>query len=314
MNTLTEALEEYLVTRRALGFKLRHTGRTLPKFVDFIIRENASFITTELALRWAQANPSASCTTQSDRLTMVRQFASWRCAADPRTEIPPSGLLLRRYQRPAPYIYTEDEIARIISCAASLCSPKDLRGLTCATLFGLLKATGMRVGETVALDRDDVDFQTGVISIRHGKLGKSRFIPIHITTLKALQDYSKKRDAILPSVATPAFFVSESGRRMTQWAAQYNFSRVLRTIGLRPKDGRRFGHGPRIHDFRHRFSVSTLIHWYRTGVDVEREMPKLVTYLGHASTEAVYWYLQAVPELLQLATERSRHMQSGGAA
>jgi integrase len=173
----------------------------------------------------------------------------------------------------------------------------------------------MRVGEAVAFDREDVDLQTAVLSIRHGKFGKSRFIPIHTTTLDALQNYSKIRDAIVPASATPAFFVSDCGRRMTQWSAQYNFAKVSRSIGLRSReDGHRFGHGPRLHDLRHHFAVSTLIHWYRSGADVEREMPKLATYLGHASADEVYWYLQAVPELLQLATERSHHIATGGAS
>ncbi len=169
------------------------------------------------------------------------------------------------------------------------------------------------MGETVAMDRNDVDLATGVLSIRHGKFGKSRFIPVHDTTRDFLDSYASMRDAILPTPATPAFFVSERGRRMTQWSAQHNFAKVSRMIGLRPQEeGRGFGHGPRLHDLRHRFAVSTLIHWYRSGVDVEREIPKLATYLGHTHLNEVYWYLQAVPELLQLASERSERIAKGG--
>jgi len=313
MNTLSEVAKEYLTIRRALGFKLLQTGRNLPQFVRFLEHRSASFITTQLALQWAQEESDASPTTQSDRLAMVRRFAVWRSAVDHRTQIPPPGLLPRRYQRPDPYIYSDEEVKRIIDCAASLPSAKGLRALTCSTLFGLLAVSGARVGETVALDRDDMDLCTGVISIRYGKFGKSRFIPVHETTRDVLEGYASMRDAILPTLATSAFFVSERGRRMTQWSAQHNFAKVLRTIGLRPQeDGRRFGHGPRLHDLRHRFAVSTLIRWYRSGVDVEREMPKLATYLGHTHSNEVYWYLQAVPELLQLAMERSEHIAKGG--
>jgi integrase len=313
MNTLADALKEYIAIRRALGFQLRYAASALPKFVSFLEREGTPFITTALALRWAQEKVGTSSTTRADRLAMVRRFAVWRSATDPRTEIPPCGLLPRRYHRPTPHIYSQDEIERIISSAASLPSAKGLRGLTCSTLFGLLAVSGMRVGEAVALDRDDVDLKAGVLSIRLGKFGKSRFIPVHSSARDVLENYSKKRDVLLPALVTPAFFLSDRGRRMTEWSAQDNFVKVSRAIGLRSHaDGHRFGHGPRLHDLRHRFAVCTLVHWYRSGVDVEREIPKLATYLGHSHPDYVYWYLQAIPELLQLATERSERIAKDG--
>jgi integrase/recombinase XerD len=197
----------------------------------------------------------------------------------------------------------------IISCAASLPSENGLRGLTLSTLFGLLAVTGMRVGEAVALDRDDVDLRTGVLAIREGKLGKHRFVPVHATTTETLRHYAASRDTILTQVKVPAFFVSERGRRIAAWSAGDNFVEVSRMIGLRSPaaaDNGGRGRGPRLHDLRHRFAVSTLVNWYRSGADVDREIPKLATYLGHKGPAEVYWYLQAVPELLQLATERSR--------
>jgi integrase/recombinase XerD len=311
---LAKALDDYLALRRALGFKLRVTARELPRFVRFIEREGATFITTGLALRWAQENPQASAVTHSDRLGMVRRFAAWRSSEDPRTEVPPARLLPRRYQRPAPYIYRDEEVASIVSSAASLPSRSGLRGLTFSTLFGLLAVTGMRLGEAVALDRSDVDLDTATLTIREGKLGKSRVVPIHSTTKDILRHYADRRDAILTGGSAPAFFVSERRRPVSASAAEGNFIRVARTVGLRSPaiDGRR-GHGPRLHDLRHRFAVSTLVHWYRAGADVDREIPKLATYLGHNGPAEVYWYLQAVPELLELATERSRRAASGGA-
>ena len=314
MNTLAEAVPEYLAIRRALGFRLRQTSRTLPQFAAFLEHEEAPFITTELALRWAQEDPRASAVTHADRLSMVRCFAVWRSAADPRTETPPVGLLPRRYQRPTPYIYTQEEVEALLAVTALLPSHHGVRGPTCATLFGLLSVTGMRIGETVALDRNDVDLDTGVLCIRHAKLNKPRSIPIATTTRDALADYVRQMDALVPCRATTAFFLGERGSRMTQGAAQDNFIRAARTLGLRPQaDRHRRGRGPRLHDLRHTYAVRTLIHWYRHDVDVEREIPKLATYLGHAHPDNVYWYLQAVPELLQLAMERSARRQQGGA-
>ncbi len=313
MTTLADALADYLALRHSLGFELRQTARDLPRFVRFIEGRGATAITTELALQWAQENPAASSVTHADRLAMVRRFAAWRSAADPRTEIPPARLLPRRYQRPAPYIYSDEEVAKIVSAAADLPSHRGLRGLTFSTVFGLLAVTGMRIGEVVALDRDDVDLQAGVLSVREGKLGKHRFVPIHATTQQALVHYAARRDAILAGVKVPAFFVSERGRRVTAFSAWDNFVRVARQIGLRPPapEDRR-GRGPRQHDLRHRFAVATLIDWYRAGADVDREIPKLATYLGHKGPAEVYWYLQAVPQLLELATERGRGAAQGG--
>jgi integrase len=311
MTGLAEALDEYLALRRALGFKLRHTARELPKFVRFVEREEATYITTQRALRWAQEDPAASSVTHADRLGMVRRFAAWRSAEDPRTEIPAARLLPRRYQRPTPYIYSQAEIESIVQSAAVLPSKGCLRGPTFSTLFGVLAATGMRIGEAVALDREDVDLRTGVLAIREGKLGKSRFIPLHSTTTAVLAGYAKTRDAILPGTNSRAFFMSERGDRISAFSAGANFIKVSRAIGLRPAraDGNR-GRGPRLHDLRHRFAVATLIHWYRSGADVDTEIPKLATYLGHKGPKQVYWYLQAIPALLDLATERAQ--QRGG--
>lgn len=314
MSDLVRALDEYLTLRHALGFKLSHSGRELPRFVKFLDREGASFITTALALRWAQENPDASPVTQSDRLGMVRRFAAWRSSADGRTEIPPHRLLPRRYRRPAPYIYSNADVAKIVSTAATLPCATGLRGLTCSTLFGLLAVTGMRVSEAVALDRGDVDLESGLITIREGKRGKSRMVPIHASTRDALEDYAKRRSSIVPAPTTPAFFLSVRGCRFSTWSAGDNFVAVSCAIGLRrpAADGGR-GRGPRLHDLRHRFAVTTLINWYRLGVDVDREIPKLATYLGHDHPNEVYWYLQAVPELLAIATERSRARATGTA-
>jgi integrase len=181
-----------------------------------------------------------------------------------------------------------------------------LRAHTCAALFGLLAATGLRLGEALALDRNDVDLQAGILAVRRGKFGKSRFVPIHDSTRHALRRYAQQRDLLLPRPTSPAFLLSERGTRLTHCSAQYNFAVVSRIIGLRPPTQRnRHGRGPRLHDLRHRLAARTLLRWYREGRDVERELPKLATYLGHAHVADTYWYIEAVPELLRLATERA---------
>lgn len=306
MTALQKALQDYLALRRGLGTQLSGPEFHLRRFVEFLDREGAEMITTEIALRWATAPGRASPATRAQRLGDVRRFAAWLSATDPRTEVPPQDLLPHRYRRKPPYIYSDEEIERVVREAARLASPSGLRAHTYATLFGLLAATGLRLGEALALDRDDIDLRTAVLAVRRAKFGKSRFVPLHDSTCVALRRYARQRDRRLPHPTTSAFFVADRGSRITTWSAEYTFAVVSRAVGLRaPASGHRHGCGPRLHDMRHRLAVRTLVRWYREGKDVERELPKLATYLGHAHVADTYWYLEAVPELLQLATERA---------
>jgi integrase len=312
MTALSRSLQEYLALRRALGTQLTGPEFHLRRFVEFADRAGAEVITTDLALRWATAPGKASAATWAGRLGDVRRFAAWLSAIDPRTEIPPKDLLPHRYRRKPPYIYSDQEIACILGEAARLSSPSGLRALTYATLFGLLAVAGLRLSEALGLDRDDVDLEGGVLAVRHAKFHKSRFVPLHDSTCVALRRYARERNRLLPHPTTPAFFVAERGTRVTSFSAQYTFAVVSRAVGLRPPtEANRHGRGPRLHDMRHRLAVRTLVRWYREGKDVERELPKLTTYLGHAHVADTYWYLEAVPELLQLASERAARPREG---
>jgi len=300
---LEQALNDYLRIRRSLGFRLQQQGSALRNFAAFLRAQGASYITTELALRWATQPAKAHPAQWAWRLSRVRRFAIWYSATEPRTEIPPEGLLPHRRRRKPPHIFSNEEIEGLLRRTRRLSSPRGLRAHTYTTLFGLLVATGLRVSEALSLDRPDVDVDRGILHIRRAKFGKSRYVPIHPTTADALKEYAETRDRLFPTPATPAFFISERGRRIAGGTARYTFAKLSQQLGLRmPSKGH--GRGPRLHDLRHRFAARTLIHWYRTGVDVERELPKLSTYLGHGHVNDTYWYLEAVPELLELATDR----------
>jgi integrase/recombinase XerD len=305
MSQLQEAVKEYLQLRRSLGFQLFVPGRLLHSFAAFAEQEKATHITANLALRWAQQPTDAKLATWAVRLQTVRRFAIWLSASDRRTEVPSAGLLPYRYERKRPYIYSDAEIANLIRTAGQLSSPAGLKGRTFAMIFGLLAVTGMRISEVLALDREDVDLQAGILRIRRSKFGKSRLVAVHETTRQNLANYGRERDCVVSRPADAAFFVSESGNRVTECNSRYTFAKVSRQVGLRSatKDCRH-GHGPRLHDMRHRFATCTLLNWYRVGIDVEREIPKLATYLGHVHVNETYWYLEAVPELLELATRR----------
>jgi len=304
---LEQALNDYLRIRRSLGFQLQEAEGRLKNFIAFLQAERASYITRELALRWAAQPAKAQPFTWAQRLGIIRRFAIWYSAIEPRTEIPPAGLLPHRYRRKPPYIYSDEEIQKLLRRTQQLSSPKGLRAHTYTTLFGLLVATGMRVNEALTLDRRDVDLKLGILHIRRTKFGKSRYVSIHASTVVALKKYAGRRDRLFP--ASPvAFLISEKGHRITKWMAQCTFAKISQRVGLRASV-KGFGHGPRLLDMRHRFAVRTLIRWYRAGLDVERELPKLATYLGHVTVNHTYWYLEAVPELLQLATDRLIHRE-----
>lgn len=303
MRTLAKAVHDYVALRRALGFKMVEVSHRLDDFVRFARRERASRVTVDLAVRWAKLPATVQPTTWATRLRIVRQFAEYLRTLDPRTEIPPRGLLPGKYQRKPPYLYADAEIQRLLQAAGNMRSPTGLRAWTYSTLLGLFTVTGMRISEVLALDRRDVDLREGVLAVRRTKCRKARVVPVHETTRVALVRYARVRDRVHPRRKTEAFLVSEDGLRLNPCSVREIFVRLSRAIGIRTRLGR-FGHGPRLHDLRHRLAVNTLVRWYRSGVDVERRLPVLSTYLGHTKVTDTYWYLEAIPELLRLALTR----------
>jgi len=292
---LQQALEDYLTIRRQLGYQLHSSGRLLAGFVRFAEQAGARTVTTELAVAWARQPQGVAPIRWSQRLGMVRGFASYLATIDPDAEIPPADVLAARQQRVAPYIYSLEEIAALIDAARDLWPP--VRAATMRTAIGLLACSGMRIGEMLALNDSDVDIEDGVITAT-GKWGKQRHVPLHSTTVQALRAYQQIRDEYRPVRPTEALLITRHGDRLTKGAFLKAFRALLIKVGLEGAGERA---RPRPHDIRHAFTVRTLINWHLAGVDVRRELPKLSTYLGHVSPESTFWYLQAVPELLELA-------------
>jgi integrase/recombinase XerD len=299
MTSLGDALADYLRIRRRLGFEMPQDGRLLEGFVCFLERAGAQRITTELALTWARLPVDAHPHTWRQRLGVARGFARYLATIDPASEVPSTDLLPGHRPRIAPYIYTDTEIAALIAAAGKLTPP--LRAARHQTLIGLLAVTGMRPGEALGLDRDDVDLHHGAVHVRAGKQKKQREVPLHESTVSALRGYARLRDARLPTPSTPAFFISARGRRMGRGELNQTFLKLIGEVGL---EGRGARARPRVHDLRHAFAVHTLLDWYRAGEDVDRKMPLLSTYLGHVDPASTFWYLEAVPELLELISGR----------
>jgi integrase len=314
MKALDLQLEDYLNFRRGFGYDLSTSARVLRRFVEFSKTQGVDHITSDLFLSWKEHFGSANNNTWSARLGMVRSFASWLQGIDPRTEVPPSSLIIGKVFRPRPYIYSAKQISDLVKSASQLPSPYGLRGWTYATFFGLIAVSGMRISEAIALKDIDVDLDRELLVIKRAKNGQERIIPLSESTAERLRNYRGERDRILGE-REDAFFRLDTGRRLNDCTARYTFAKLSREIALRKATlFHRHGHGPRIHDLRHTFAVRTMLDWFRKGLDPDQEMLKLTTYLGHRIPEHTYWYIEAVPELLQLASERAERSLEGGRA
>jgi integrase len=303
MNTLCDALQEYLALRRGLGFKMHDEALSLPRFVNFMEEREALHITTRLALEWAQA-PSVQPAQWARRLGFVRGFARYRSATDILTEVPPPGLLPHRSTRAKPYLYTEEEVRRLLDAARQLPTSwpsTPLRPWVFHCLLGLLSVTGLRISEALNLKLGDVDLDQGVLTIRAAKLGRSRLVPLHRSTCAVLGEYLRRREQFFGRPISTFVFVNRRGNRLDGGHVHRTFYALSRRTGLRAPGART---GPRLHDFRHRFAVQVLMHWYQSGEDPGRRLPVLSTYLGHVCVTDTYWYLSAWPELMAQAMAR----------
>jgi integrase/recombinase XerD len=295
MSTLSLHLDDYLRLRRALGFKLEREGRLLAQFVAFLEAAGTTTITSDLAITWAgqpaQPNPRAL------RLRVARKFAIYLLTIDPLTEIPPPDVFPYRKHRRVPYLWSQRDICRLLEETRTLRPP--LRAATYQTLFGLLATTGMRMGEAIGLERDDLDLHAGVVTIRQAKFDRTRLVPLHPTVTDALGRYETERDRLCPTPRSPTFFVSSIGTALARTGVAIALRQLTTAMGIRTETVH-----PRTHDLRHSFAVETLIRWHRSGVDVNAAMPRLSTYLGHIAPADTYWYLTASPELMELAAAR----------
>jgi len=300
MSPLQQALADYLSIRRALGFKLEQAEKLLAQFVAYLHDHNADAPTIDHALAWARLPADATPRWWAHRLSTVRGFAAHLHALDPRVEVPPPGLIRCGPRRATPYLYSQADLTALVHAAGTL--PRPLGAATYQTLIGLLAVSGMRVGEAIRLDRDDLDADhDGLLRVLHSKFGKSRQVPLHPSTVAALRDYLQVRDELLPAPTSPALLISTAGTRLRYNNVWRTFHRLVRQAGLTARSA---SCRPRIHDLRHSFAVATVLDWYARGADVQALLPRLSTYLGHTDPTHTYWYLSAAPELLALAGQR----------
>lgn len=297
MSALGSHVEDYLQLRRALGYKLERHGWLLPQLVTHLEAAGSSVLTSELAISWARLPSQARPNYWAQRLAVARGFARYLHTIDPATEVPPSGVFPACRHRPAPYVWSEQEICGLLAAARALRPP--LRAATHEALFGLLATTGMRVGEAIELRRDDVDLDAAVITIRVAKFDRARLVPLHRSVSDALHHYAAERDRLCPTPRSTAFFISTTGTPLGRSAVAKTLREITIDIGVCTDTVR-----PRTHDLRHSFAVQTLIDWQRSGVRVDEQIAVLSTFLGHVAPADTYWYLSASPELMELAARR----------
>jgi len=307
---LHQAVDLYLKTRRSFGFALVQVGVQLRSFARYAQRVgHTGPLTTSLAIQWAQQPQQCTRSYWALRLDIVRHFAQFWLAYEPRTEIPPADRFGPISRRRAVHIYTRQELGALLEAGSEVGRVHPLRARTFCALVGLLDCTGLRIGEALGLLDRDIDWSAGVLTIRHAKNGHARLIPLQSSTLEALQRYRILRDKAIEPALAPRFFVTFRGSPLGYHGVSAIFRKLCRRLGWTQPPV------PRLHDLRHTFAVRTLLAWYRSGQPVGPKLWTLSTYLGHQHLADTYWYLSAVPELMQLCQERFATAQtwaSGG--
>lgn len=299
MSALQERARAYLSMRRAMGHQLKGSEALLTRFVEHLDHAGAAVITTEHALAWATQPRGASPNWHAHRLAVARNFARWLRTIDALTEVPPADLLPHQKRRPTPYQFSVEDLTALLAATGSLGT--ELRRRTYHSLFALLSVTGLRVGEAIRLNRDDLDLHTATLLVRDTKFGKTRLVPLHPTTSHALRAYLKDRDRLHPRASTDALFIGGAGKRLERTTVNWVFRKVADNAGLKGGPGTR---PPRLHDLRHSLAVNVMLDAYRGGADPRARLPLLATYLGHVHPGSTYWYLSAAPELMAIASER----------
>lgn len=301
-SSMQERVDSYLQARRSVGYILYIEGAQLQRFASFAKQhDHQGHITLELAVAWAIDSKKSHQIGRARRLEVVRSLAKYCVLFEPQTEIPPPHFLGPAHRRVTPHIYTDREITRLLDMAKDLTPKQGLRPVTMYSLWGLLAATGLRISEALHLNQNDIDLHQEVILVQNTKFRKSRYVPLHSTACKALSKYTAFRNQHLPVVQNPAFFLLDDGKALQYRQVLYAFHQIRSQLGW---DVCFIGRKPRLYDFRHTFACRRLLAWYEEGVDIDRMMPLLSTYLGHAKVSDTYWYLTGIPELMAIASAR----------
>ena len=300
---LIQAVESYLEVRRAMGFALHSEGTLLQSFAKHSDTAGKSHICIETAIQWAGL--AQSVTTRARRLGQVIRLARYLRAEDQSHEVPPAVFGCEKGPRPVPYIFSAENIKRLVQAASGLGRRNPFRGQTYGTFFALLACTGLRVSEAIRLRFEDVTVD-GLI-IRCSKFRKSRLVPLHSTAQVGLELYLQKRRPFAPF--DDHVFVSLRRRPLLVGDAETAFGSAAQTIGLKHEPGLP---RPTIHSLRHTFAVRSLENCPDGRDRITKHMLALSTYLGHSKVADTYWYLEATPALMSGIADACELFFAGG--
>lgn len=314
--SLQQRVDDYLAERRRLGFELHSLDGLLTGFATFASdRHHDGPLTVDLMVEWAQQAKGGQGTRETwyRRMAKLRPFIRYLHPFEPHTEIPEDTLFGPEPGRVAPHIYREEEIVALLAAARDLGPSGGLRAATFEILFGLMAATGLRVSEAIHLRDADVDLKRGLLTVRESKFAKSRQVPLHPSTVKALARFRQRRRRDFPTTPDLAFFTGTRGQRLGKPLGDRQVHRVFNQLRDQLHWVNRGAHAaPRLHDLRHTFAVRRLIEWQREGSDLDQRMLALSTYLGHTEIGCTYWYLSAVPELMAVAGAKFERFATRG--
>ena len=293
-------LSDYLSLRRSLGYKLVSEGKLLNTFVCYLDRNSLDYVTIETSLSWAKKSVSTRPCRWGRRLSIIRGFAGYLLTLDQRTEVPPVDLLPTQHRRPTPFLLTMKDIEKLLYGTINRPNTPEMLRRSLYCIYGLLVVTGLRISEALKLRDQDIDFEGGVITVECSKFGKSRLVPLHPTTIGALQSYQEIRKKALNN-SMNHFFANQHGKPIGYDSVRYHFKKIFKSIGLADQPGKI---QPTLHDLRHFFAISTIRRWYESGEDVQAKLPIFSTFLGHVETRNTYWYISACPDLMMAAAHR----------
>jgi integrase/recombinase XerD len=305
---LAQAVASYVAYKQSLGMRFATEARALKSFSLALGDVDLDRIEPEQVRAFLDGTGPVTRFWHR-KLDALRGFYRFALARryTPRSPLPTN--VPRCPQAFVPYIYSEEEIKRLLAAAASR-ERCNLSTLTCRTLLLLLYGTGLRIGESLALDLADVNLESALLCIRETKFYKTRIVPIGADLTRVLRDYLLERSKGAPISADGPFLLTRQGKRLSRAGAEEAFKQLRRQAKVSRIDGSRYQ--PRLHDMRHTYAVTRLVRWYRDGADVQRLLPQLATYLGHVHISGTQRYLTMTPELLRQASLRFERYALGG--
>lgn len=310
MNLVTLA-NRYITEKRQLGYKLTYEAHCILEFSRYFQDREASLeLTTELTLQWASLAPSGSSITIARRFGILRPFSQYLHQHGFTSFVLPSHYLGPTHRRLPPYIYSEEEIKRLMTAASNLIPIDGLRPLTIRTLIGLLISTGIRPGEAVRLQCNDVDLHENVLTISNSKGWYQRMVPLSTSTANELSKYRLQRIQANPLNSTNAFFEFDNQQALNIRSADHAFKVLREATGILNSLNGRF---PRLYDLRHTFVCQRVLTWYKNDEDINTKVTQLSRYLGHKKVSDTYWYITAIPDLMSIAADKfAKYSNKGG--